>query len=104
MRWDDHPASQHRERSMSHKYTALFVVVAALTALPTFAQAADGCGRGFYYNGSRCVPKHDTDYRPRHRDRGVSVGVGPNMRLVVPHSKFDTLMSAPVISAGLPRS
>ena len=66
---------------MSLKYTALFVVVAALTALPTLAQAADGCGRGFYYNGSRCVPKHDTDYRPRHRDRGVSVGVGPNMRL-----------------------
>ena len=57
---------------MSHKYTALLVVVAALTALPTIAQAADGCGRGFYYNGRRCVPQHD---------RGVSVGLGPNMRL-----------------------
>jgi len=66
---------------MSHKYTALFVVVAALTALPTIAEAKDGCGRGFYYNGRRCVPQHDVDYRPHHRDRGVSVGLGPNMRL-----------------------
>lgn len=29
---------------------------AALVASSSLAQAADGCGRGFYWNGYRCAP------------------------------------------------
>jgi len=70
---------------MSHKFTAWLVAVAALTALPTIAEAKDGCGRGYYYNGRRCVPQHDADYRPHHRPRGSSVDLGPNVRLHLSH-------------------
>jgi hypothetical protein len=37
--------------------TALFVGITALLAIATVAEAADGCGRGWYYNGRRCVPE-----------------------------------------------
>lgn len=30
--------------------------IAALLASASFAEAADGCGRGFYWNGYRCAP------------------------------------------------
>jgi hypothetical protein len=73
------------------RITALFVGIAGLmfvsTALvSTVAEARDGCGRGFYYNGRRCVPQYDAgyDYRYRpypRREPGVSVDVGPNLRL-----------------------
>ena len=68
------------------RITALFVGIAALTVVSTVAEAADGCGRGWYYNGRRCVPQQydpGYDYRrpyPR-REPGVSVDVGPNLRL-----------------------
>src|SRR5262245_24993711 len=32
------------------------LVVAALAASSSTGQAADGCGRGLYYDGYRCVP------------------------------------------------
>jgi hypothetical protein len=66
------------------RITALFVAIAAMTVVSTVAEARDGCGRGFYYNGRRCVPQYDYDrgYRPYYRrDPGVSVDVGPNLRL-----------------------
>ena len=50
------------------RITALFVGVAALTIISTVAQAADGCGRGMYYNGRRCVPQED-GYGPPGRYR-----------------------------------
>jgi hypothetical protein len=67
------------------RITALFVGIAALTVVSTVAEARDGCGSGWYYNGRRCVPQQDMGYRgyrpyPR-RDPGVSVDVGPNLRL-----------------------
>jgi hypothetical protein len=77
---------------MNKKITALAVGIAALTAISTtaatVAEAADGCGSGMYYNGRRCVPKDDfgfrvrePGYRPYQRDRGVSLDLGPGLRL-----------------------
>jgi hypothetical protein len=78
------------------RVTALFIGVAALTLISTVAEAAQGCGRGMYYNGRRCVPQDDTGYRPhhrryvedddrgyrpRHRRPGASVDVAPGIRL-----------------------
>jgi hypothetical protein len=73
---------------------SLIAGVAALgvmsTVAMTAAEAKDGCGRGMYYNGQRRTPKFESrndrfepDYRKHHRrDRdGVSVDLGPNMRL-----------------------
>ena len=34
----------------------LLLGIAALSVISTVAEAADGCGRGWYYNGRRCVP------------------------------------------------
>jgi hypothetical protein len=44
----------------------LLAAVAALAVIPTLAEAADGCGRGMYYNGRRCVPQPGY-YEPRER-------------------------------------
>jgi hypothetical protein len=49
------------------RVTALFVGIAALTVISTAAEAAQGCGRGWYYNGRRCVPQDDVGYRSHHR-------------------------------------
>jgi hypothetical protein len=74
----------------------LFAGVAALTVISTVAEAAQGCGRGWYYNGRRCVPQDDVGYRSHHRRYvdeddigyrrhhrrpGISVDLGPGMRL-----------------------
>ena len=82
------------------RVTALFVGIAALTVISTVAEAAQGCGRGMYYNGRRCVPQDDVGYRPHHRRYvedddtgyrrhhrrpGVSVDLGPGMRLHLGH-------------------
>ena len=82
------------------RVTALFVGIAALTVISTVAEAAQGCGRGMYYNGRRCVPQDDVGYRPHHRRyvedddigyrrhhrrAGVSVDLGPGMRLHLGH-------------------
>jgi hypothetical protein len=82
------------------RVTALFIGVAALTLISTVAEAAQGCGRGMYYNGRRCVPQDDVGYRqqhrryvedddrgyrPRHRRPGASVDLGPGIRLHLGH-------------------
>ena len=36
--------------------------IAGLIVISTVAEAADGCGRGMYYNGRRCVPQDDDGY------------------------------------------
>src|SRR5215471_14551926 len=88
-----------KEARMS-RVTVLLVGIAALTVISTIAEAADGCGRGWYYNGRRCVPQHDMgyrthhrryvedddiDYRRHHRRPGVSVDVAPGIRLHLGH-------------------
>jgi hypothetical protein len=80
--------------------TALFVGVAALTVISTVAEAAQGCGRGMYYNGRRCVPQDDVGYRSHHRRYvedddigyrrhhrrpGIGVDLGPGIRLHLGH-------------------
>lgn len=34
----------------------ILLALATLTALAGVAEARDGCGRGFFFNGVRCVP------------------------------------------------
>jgi hypothetical protein len=82
-----------------NRVTALLVGIAALAAIPTIAEAAQGCGRGMYYNGRRCVPQDDIGYRPHHRRYvedddigyrrhhrpGVGVHVAPGIRLHLGH-------------------
>ena len=41
---------------------AALLGLAALSALPAPSQAADGCGRGWYNNGYRCVPMRRPHY------------------------------------------
>jgi len=61
------------------RITALFVGIAALSIISTVAEAADGCGRGWYYNGRRCVPQDEPGYyRP---GRGYYEDRGPGIRL-----------------------
>jgi hypothetical protein len=71
---------------------ALLVGVAALTVISTIAEAADGCGRGWYYNGRRCVPmdgppaygppsRGDRYYGPPGRYSEPPTVVGPQLRL-----------------------
>jgi hypothetical protein len=37
-------------------------LVTAVSTVSTTADAADGCGRGWYYNGRRCVPMDEPGY------------------------------------------
>lgn len=41
---------------------SLLLAVAAFAIASTGAEARDGCGRGYYYNGYRCAPERY--YRP----------------------------------------
>jgi hypothetical protein len=55
--------------------TALLLGIAVLTVISTVAEARDGCGRGWYYNGRRCVPEEGPGYYPRgyYEDRGPQI-------------------------------
>ena len=48
----------------------LLIGIAALVVISTVAEAADGCGRGMYYNGRRCVPQDGPGYGPPPSQRG----------------------------------
>jgi hypothetical protein len=78
--------------------TGLLIGIAALAFVSTVAEAADGCGRGMYYNGRRCVPQdgygppyqrdygpppYQRDYGPPpyQRNYGPPVDPGPQLRL-----------------------
>ena len=38
------------------RLVTVLIAAAALGAISTTAEARDGCGRGMFYNGYRCVP------------------------------------------------
>jgi hypothetical protein len=60
-----------------NRSTGLFIGIAALALIWTAAEAADGCGRGMYYNGRRCVPQDGPGYgSPYQRDYGPPYGRG----------------------------
>ena len=68
--------------------TGLLIGIATLAFISTVAEAADGCGRGMYYNGRRCVPQdgygppYQRDYGPPYqRNYGPPVDRGPQLRL-----------------------
>jgi hypothetical protein len=52
------------------KITALFVGLGALAAISTtaatVAEAAGGCGKGYFFDGQRCMPKGEPGYRPHY--------------------------------------
>ena len=53
-----------------NRITISVVGIAALVAISTAAKAEDGCGRGRFYNGERCVPQDERGpqyYEPRRR-------------------------------------
>jgi hypothetical protein len=47
---------------------AVLFAVAAMSVAPQAADARDGCGPGYYYNGYRCRPM-DGGYGPGYRRR-----------------------------------
>jgi hypothetical protein len=77
--------------ALAHK-ARLFIGIAALVAISTVSEAADGCGRGMFYNGRRCVPQDGPGYGPPPSQRGYGpppyergygppVERGPNFRI-----------------------
>jgi hypothetical protein len=50
------------EETHMGRLTALLVGIAALAVISTVAEAVDGCGRGWYYDGRGCVPLNQPDY------------------------------------------
>ena len=56
----------------------LMVGIAALIVTATVANAADGCGRGMFYNGRRCVPQDGPGYGPPRYERDY--GPPPSQR------------------------
>ena len=65
----------------------LLVAVAGLAFISTVAEARDGCGRGMYYNGRRCVPEvryerrvyPSPGYYERRYEPGVRIDVAPGV-------------------------
>ena len=78
--WSVLTSYNHEEAHMS-RITALFVGIAALVVISTVAEAADGCGRGMYYNGRRCVPQDDEPGYGYRRDYERRDDRGPQFRL-----------------------
>jgi hypothetical protein len=68
-----------------NRVAALVAGLAALTVISTAAEAAQGCGKGYHYNGQRCVPQggpdHRQPYHPAPRlSRGSSADLGDHYR------------------------
>jgi hypothetical protein len=76
------------------RITALFVGIAALTVVSTVAEAADGCGRGWYYNGRRCVPQDEPGYGYRG-DYGPPIERGPVLRFDLGGGRRDEARYSP---------
>jgi hypothetical protein len=76
------------------RITALFVGIAALTIVSTVAEAADGCGRGWYYNGRRCVPQDEPGYGYRG-DYGPPIERGPVLRFDLGGGRRDEARYSP---------
>jgi hypothetical protein len=52
------------------RLTDFILGIAAFIVISTAAEAADGCGRGWFYNGQRCAPQEEPGpryYGPRAR-------------------------------------
>ena len=84
--------ARQEEVHMNHLTSVVFVGVAGLIVMSTVAEAADGCGRGMYYNGRRCVPQDDDGYG--RRDYGPPIG-GPTLRLDLGGGRDEVRYSPP---------
>ena len=85
----------------------LLLGIAALVAISTGAEAADGCGRGMFYNGRRCVPQDGPGYGPPPYQRGYGepryergygppVERGPQLRLDLGGRRDEGRYSPPI--------
>jgi hypothetical protein len=53
-----------------HAMSRIYLGIAAFVIISSVAEAADGCGRGWFYDGRRCVPQDESGpryYEPRPR-------------------------------------
>ena len=77
---------------MNRITSVVFAGIAGLIVISTVAEAADGCGRGMYYNGRRCVPQDDDGYG--RREYGPPIG-GPTLRLDLGGGRDEARYSPP---------
>ena len=84
---------------MNRITTSCLVGIAALGVIATAADAADGCGRGMFYNGRRCVPMDDgPGYGSRDRGPVVQFNLGGGRdegRYSAPNPKIRTFNNCP---------
>ena len=84
---------------MNRITTSCLVGIAALGVIATAADAADGCGRGMFYNGRRCVPMDDgPGYGSRDRGPVVQFNLGggrDDARYSAPNPKNRTFNNCP---------
>ena len=64
-----------------NRVTALVAGLAALTVISTAAEAAQGCGKGYHYNGQRCVPQGGPDHRQPYHRPSADLGHRPSADL-----------------------
>jgi len=64
-----------------NRVTALVAGLAALTVISTAAEAAQGCGKGYHYNGQRCVPQGGSDHRQPYHRPSADLGHRPSADL-----------------------
>jgi hypothetical protein len=84
---------------MNRIASIFFAGIAALVVISTVAEAADGCGRGWYYNGRRCVPQDDDPgYGPPVRGPQLRLDLGggrDEARYSPPNPRFRTWNNCP---------
>jgi hypothetical protein len=91
---------EQRKEARMARIAALFAGIVAMTTVSTFAEAADGCGRGWYYNGRRCVPQDEPGYRRGYEDLGPGIrldlgGRRDDRRYSPPNPAFKTFNNCP---------
>jgi|SRR5947208_2556261 len=88
--------NQFVRRVLDEPHSCLLVGFAAFIAISTIAEAADGCGRGWFYNGRRCVPMDEPSYYgPRYRGEYYGQPVQPGPQIMVGPGRDEPRYSPP---------
>jgi hypothetical protein len=83
---------------MNRIISCCLVGIATLGVIATAADAADGCGRGRFYNGRRCVPMDGPGYGPRDSGPVVQFNLGGGRdegRYSAPNPRIKTFNNCP---------
>jgi hypothetical protein len=83
---------------MNRIISCCLVGIVTLGVIATAADAADGCGRGMFYNGRRCVPMDGPGYGSRDRGPAVQFNLGGGRdegRYSAPNPRFRTFNNCP---------